>query len=159
MDDLERFGDEKTVVVTTYRRDGTPVDTPVHIAVEGGDVYMRTYESAMKWKRLRRDPRVMVSRADMGRRPALVGLLAGKRVHRAGQGIPARAVLLEGEESNRAAHAIRRKYPFLQGFLIPWVHRHVYRTRTLNLKLVRRDSPGDPGAGGTQSQRGSQGRD
>lgn len=75
MGDLRRFGDQKTVVVTTYRRDGTPVDTPVHIAVDGGDVFMRTYESAMKWKRR---------------------------------------------------------------FLIRWIHRHVYHTRTLNLKLLPR---------------------
>jgi uncharacterized protein len=138
MRDLVAFGDQKTVVVTTYRRDGTPVDTPVHIAVSGDDVFMRTYESAMKWKRLRRNPDVVVSRADVGTRPAILGLLAGKRVKRVGAGVPARVVLLEGADAARASDAIGRKYPFLQGFLIPWIHRHVYHTRTLNLRLVER---------------------
>jgi PPOX class probable F420-dependent enzyme len=139
MGQLERFADQKTVVVTTYRRDGTPVDTPVHIAFDGGDVFMRTYETAMKWKRLRRNPEVVVSRADVGTRPAILGLLAGRRVKRVGEGVPARVILLEGSEDRRASAAIARKYPFLQGFLIPWIHRNVYHTRTLNLRVLARD--------------------
>src|SRR5204862_790219 len=30
-----RFADQKTIALTTYRRDGTPVVTPVPIAVDG----------------------------------------------------------------------------------------------------------------------------
>jgi hypothetical protein len=31
---FEEFDRDTTVIVTTYRRDGTPVDTPMHIAVD-----------------------------------------------------------------------------------------------------------------------------
>lgn len=39
-------GDEKTVMVTTYRRDGRPVETPMHIAVQGDRAYVRTYAAS-----------------------------------------------------------------------------------------------------------------
>ena len=32
---LARFADARQVLLTTYRKDGTPVGTPVHIAVDG----------------------------------------------------------------------------------------------------------------------------
>ena len=32
---FDRFTDERQILLTTYRRDGTPVGTPVHVAVEG----------------------------------------------------------------------------------------------------------------------------
>ena len=51
---LEPFVDQKTVVLTTYRRDGTPVDTPVHVAMDQGRAFVTTYEAAYKTKRLRR---------------------------------------------------------------------------------------------------------
>ncbi len=34
---------QKTVLLTTYKRDGTQVGTPVHIAVDGDHAYVRTY--------------------------------------------------------------------------------------------------------------------
>ena len=112
------------------------MDTPVHIAFDGGNVYMRTYESAMKWKRLRRNPSVMVSHANLGRVPPMLALAAVRLVRREGEGVPATVELLEGEEARRAARAMGRKYPFLQGFLTPWIHRHIFHTRTLNLRVV-----------------------
>ena len=41
---FDRFVDQRTVLLTTYRRDGTPVPTPVHIAVDGGVAYIRTFD-------------------------------------------------------------------------------------------------------------------
>jgi len=133
---LERYRDQKTVVVTTYRRYGRPVDTPVHIGFDSGNVSMRTYESALKWKRLRRDPRIVVYHANLGRTPPLLALLAVRLVRRVGEGVPATVQALNGDEARRAAGVIGRKYPFLQGFLTPWIHRHVFHTRTLNLRVV-----------------------
>ena len=39
-----RFTEQKTIALTTYRRDGTPVITPVHIAVVGSVAYIRTFD-------------------------------------------------------------------------------------------------------------------
>jgi PPOX class probable F420-dependent enzyme len=132
---FEEFGAENTVVVTTYRRDGKPVDTPMHIAVEGGNAFIRTYATALKWKRPRRNPQVVVSHATTGKHPALLGLLMRRRARPVGPGRPARAVVLQGEESEMASSALARKYPLLQGVVIPLMHRLVYRTETLNMGL------------------------
>jgi hypothetical protein len=39
---LEPFVHQKYVLLTTYRRDGTPVGIPVHIAVDGDRAFVRT---------------------------------------------------------------------------------------------------------------------
>jgi hypothetical protein len=72
----------------------------------------------------------------MGKRSALVGLLLPKRARRVGNGVPAKAIPLKGDKADRASRALEEKYPFLQGFLIPMLHRLVYRCPTVNMKLV-----------------------
>src|SRR5205814_8101429 len=115
---------------------GAPVDTPVHIAIDRDEAYIRTYASAGKWRRLRRDPRITVSHANTGRRPALLGLLLPKRTQKVGTGVQARVVALGGADADRASRALAGKYPFLQGILIPLLHRFVYRTQTVNMRLI-----------------------
>lgn len=133
---LEPFRDQKTVILTSYRRDGTPVDTPVHIAVEGDRAYVRTYASALKTKRLRRNPDLELWPASNGTVPALLALPRPKAAVRAGAGVRARGRELDAAEAPRAAHALARKYPVLQGFLIPWMHRHVYKTGTVHFEVT-----------------------
>lgn len=127
---------QKTVVITTYRRDGREVDTPVHIAVEDGRAFIRTYEKALKTKRLRRNPQAVVRRATNGSAPASVALLAPKRVRPTGEGVRVRARELAGDEARAAGKALARKYPVLQGLLIPALHRYVYRTTTVHFELT-----------------------
>jgi PPOX class probable F420-dependent enzyme len=50
-----------TVVLTTYRRDGTGVSTPVSIAIRGGLVHFVTATNSGKAKRLRRNSRVSLA--------------------------------------------------------------------------------------------------
>ncbi len=107
---LEPFVCQKTVLLTTHRRDGTPVGTPVHIAVEGNRAFVRTWDTTGKLKRIRNDPSVEVCPSTVGGRPA-------------GPAMRASARILEGEESARAGRMLARKYPVLHGFLIPLVHR------------------------------------
>jgi hypothetical protein len=108
------------------------LDTPIHIAVDGATAFIRTYTKAWRWKRLQRNPHVTVSLASTGKMPAFLALLAPNMSRRVGQAMPAPVVVLDGDESARASRALSRKYPFLQGFLIPWLHRKVYRTATKN---------------------------
>ena len=49
------------VALTTYRRDGTPVTTPVWAAAEGECLYLFTNASAGKVKRLRNSSRAAVA--------------------------------------------------------------------------------------------------
>ena len=60
---LESLKDTKTVLLTTYKRDGTPVDTPVSVAFAGERAFFRSWDKAWKTKRLRHNPRVEVAPA------------------------------------------------------------------------------------------------
>jgi len=109
------------VLLTTYKRDGTPVPTPVNIAVEGDHAYVRTYDRAWKNKRMQHDPRVEIAPSTWRGRPT-------------GPGIAATARLLSGEESAHAGRLIDRKHPFFQRVLVHLGHR-IQRYQTLHFEL------------------------
>jgi PPOX class probable F420-dependent enzyme len=113
---LAPFRRQKTVLLTTYRRDGTPVGTPVSIAVVGDHAYLRSFEKAWKTRRLARNPAALVAPSTMRGRPT-------------GPGRPATVHRLGGADARRAARALARKYPVLHGVLVPLMHR-VGRART-----------------------------
>jgi PPOX class probable F420-dependent enzyme len=109
--------------LTTFRQDGTPVSTPVNIAVSGDRAFFRTYEQAGKFKRLRNDPRVLVAPSTATGAPT-------------GPEIEARAVLLSGPDDEAAAALIDRKHRFFQRLLVRFAHRvRGYTTR--HFELVR----------------------
>jgi PPOX class probable F420-dependent enzyme len=110
------FVRQKTILFTTYRRDGSPGASPVSIAVDGDRAYVRSFEKAAKTRRLRRDPRVEIAPSTARGRPT-------------GPVVPAHARRLDGEESRRAARLLVRKHPLLHGVLVPLTHR-VGRART-----------------------------
>lgn len=56
--------DAKYVLFTTYRKDGTPVATPLWAARDGADLVMWTVTDSWKVKRLRRNPAVLVQACD-----------------------------------------------------------------------------------------------
>jgi PPOX class probable F420-dependent enzyme len=107
---LARLVRQKTVLVTSYRRDGRAVGTPVSLAVDGDHAYVRSFEKAWKTRRLRHNPRVDVAPSTARGRPT-------------GPGIQATAKRLEGAESRRAARLLAGKHPVLHGLLVPWTHR------------------------------------
>lgn len=117
---------EKYVLLTTFRRDGAGVGTPVHVAVDGDRAYFRTWDTTWKLKRIRNNPEVEVSPSTFRGRPT-------------GPGLHARARILAGAESARAGALISRKHPILHGLLIPRVHR-LRGNETVHVELtVRRD--------------------
>jgi uncharacterized protein len=117
----------KTMVLTTFKRDGTPVGTPVTVAVEGTRIFFRTYMEAWKFKRLRRNPFVEVTPST-----TLRGAPRGA-TH------PARARRLDGHDADLARRTLARRSPILQGLLVPWAHR-LLRYRTVHYELTARDS-------------------
>ena len=123
---FEPFVHQKYVLLTTYRRDGTPVGTPVNIAVDGDRAFVRTWDMAWKVKRIRNNPEVEVAPSTMRGKPT-------------GPAIHARARILDGEESAYAGRAIARKHPILHGFLVPLVHR-LRGNETVHIELSPVDS-------------------
>jgi uncharacterized protein len=63
--DLNVIGDlaaRRTISLTTFKRDGTPVSTPVWVVTDDGRrLLVWTGRSTWKAKRIRRDPRVLVA--------------------------------------------------------------------------------------------------
>jgi PPOX class probable F420-dependent enzyme len=55
---LAEMAEHDFVALTTFRRNGNPVSTPVWIAVDGDALVVTTPATSGKVKRLRRDPRV-----------------------------------------------------------------------------------------------------
>jgi PPOX class probable F420-dependent enzyme len=53
----------KYLSITSFRRDGTGVATPVWFVQEAGRLLIQTDASSYKVRRIRRNPRVMIARA------------------------------------------------------------------------------------------------
>ena len=60
----EDFAGASYVSLTTFRKDGTGVSTPVWFAVDGGELFIWTLSDSWKVKRLRNDSRVVVTVCD-----------------------------------------------------------------------------------------------
>jgi PPOX class probable F420-dependent enzyme len=113
---LSRFVRQKTVLLTSYRRDGTPVGAPVSMAVEGDHGFVRSPAEGWKVRRMRHNPIVEVAPCTARGTPT-------------GPAIRAHARRLGGAEADHAARLLARKHPFLQGVEVPLVHR-LLRART-----------------------------
>jgi PPOX class probable F420-dependent enzyme len=122
---LVPFVRQKTIRLTTFRKDGTAGTSPVSIAVDGDRAYFRTYEQAIKVRRIRRNPNVEFGSATMSGKPI-------------GPMLPAQAQLLEGAEYRQAARLLRRKYPVLHGVVVPSIHRLMRSKygRTMHAELI-----------------------
>ena len=118
---LAPLKDAKTILLTTYKRDGTAVGTPVSIAFDGDRAFFRSYDKAWKTRRLRHNPRVQAAPSTFRGRPT-------------GPAIGARATLLEGEEARVAAKALARRHRVLQAVLVPAAHR-LMRYDTMHYEL------------------------
>jgi PPOX class probable F420-dependent enzyme len=120
---LDAVAGERTVLLTTFRRDGTAVSTPVHIAPGEGVAYARTFDPCGKLKRLRRSPHALVAPCTFR------GRVTGPEVE-----VVARE--LDGDDAEQAARALAAKYPVMHGRLIPRLHR-MKGVRTVHLELRR----------------------
>lgn len=129
---LEPFVGQWAVLLTTYKRDGTPVGTAVNIVVEGDRAYFRTWDTAWKLRRIRNNPEVEFAPSTARGRPTAPAIVA-------------RATVLEGEESSRAGRLLASKYPALHGLLVPLVHR-LRGNKTIHVELIPTEPPSEDGA-------------
>lgn len=119
---LQPFVRQRNVLLTTCRRDGTPVGTPVHIAVDGDLAFVRTWDTTGKLKRIRNNPEVEVAPSTFRGAPT-------------GKSVRAHARILKGDESVRAGQRLVAKYPLLHGLLIPSIHR-LRGNETMHVELT-----------------------
>lgn len=118
---VQPFVRQPTILLSTKKRDGTWVPTPVNIAVDGDHAYIRTFRKAGKSKRLRNFPDVQLCASTIRGKPT-------------GDTVYARARLLDGDEDRHAARRIARKHRLLHGLGVPLMHR-LMRTQTLHYEL------------------------
>ncbi|GAA4217278.1 PPOX class F420-dependent oxidoreductase [Actinocatenispora rupis] len=85
------------VLVTTYRRDGRAVPTPVWCAPDGDGLVIWTPADAGKVKRLRNDPRADLAPCTLRGTPT-------------GPAVAARAEIMDAAGSDRARTLIAREY-------------------------------------------------
>lgn len=90
---FDELADAKYVRLTTFRRDGTPVVTPVWFALEDGALYAWTDERTGKVKRVRNEPRVTVGTCNARGTPTGPAYAARARILTADEGRHAYALL------------------------------------------------------------------
>lgn len=103
---LEHLGQEQYLLVTTFRRDGTPVPTPVWAVRDGDALMVWTVGDSGKVKRIRRNGSITVAPCTVRGRPT-------------GDAVPARAELLGPSGGAHVRELIKRKYG-LRGRLFVW---------------------------------------
>lgn len=100
MSSLKELGETSYALVTTFRKDGSAVPTPVWIVPYEDGVAFWTVKTMGKVKRIRRDGRVTVAACDV-------------RGNNAGPAVEGVAEILDLPGTERVRSAIRRKYGFM----------------------------------------------
>jgi uncharacterized protein len=102
MDDtrLDRLGSGKYLLVTSYRKNGTPVATPVWVVRDGDGLGVWTAADSFKVKRIRRRADVLVGPCDLRGNPT-------------GDQVPATAEIADTATTARYRDLIARKYGIL----------------------------------------------
>lgn len=127
---LSVFVKAYAALLTSYKRDGGAVGTPVNLAVDGDHAYFRTPGTAWKVKRIRNNPEITLAPCTFRGRPT--GPPVRARARPLAPGSP---------EDRHAARLLRRKHPVLQGAVVPLVHR-LWRTGTLHYEVRPVSEPG-----------------
>ena len=102
--EVDRLSTGKYLLLTTFRKDGTAVPTPVWVARDNDQLVVWTAANAGKVKRIRRDGRVELAPCDVKGTPT-------------GPAVPGLARLLDESGTASAKHLIVKKFP-LTGRLV-----------------------------------------
>jgi PPOX class probable F420-dependent enzyme len=126
--DLTELADARYVVLRTYRRDGTAIDTPIWFDIQADSMIFRT-KIGPKTKRLTANPNVELVVCDYrGRVGSTATTFAG------------RATILSGVEAEEANRALHRRYGW-QWNVVPLIKvpgvTNVHRDLPLREKLRR----------------------
>jgi uncharacterized protein len=105
--DVRTLAKSRYVSLTTFRRDGTPVATPVWVAQQGDELVVYTARSSGKAKRLRNSSRVLLGPCDMRGRVT-------------GDVVEGTARLQDEAETAATISLIRQRYGLQARFLFWW---------------------------------------
>ena len=105
----------KYLALTTYRRDGSPVSTPMWFVAENGRLIVETDADSYKVERIRRNPHVRVGPCDARGRPR-------------GEAVDAEARFLPEDDRDRLERQLVRKYRIEMHTVYP-LYRLVMRLR------------------------------
>ncbi|MBH0779860.1 PPOX class F420-dependent oxidoreductase [Nocardia bovistercoris] len=94
---LGALGDANYVFLTTFRKDGTPVGTPLWAVADGDKLYVWTVTDSWKVKRLRRNPAVTVQPCDV-------------RGKTSGEVVDGTGVILDADGTEKVRKLLKRKY-------------------------------------------------
>lgn len=97
MSAVEQLGAEKYLLLTTFRRDGTPVPTAVWVARDGDHLVAWTVADSGKVKRIRRSPQVTVAPCDLRGRPR-------------GAAVTGHATIADPDATRHVRRLLMRKY-------------------------------------------------
>ncbi|MFE9552153.1 PPOX class F420-dependent oxidoreductase [Streptomyces sp. NPDC006692] len=99
-DVLDRLGAGKYLLVTSYKKDGSPVATPVWVVRDGAALMIWTVADSWKVKRIRNRPGVLAGPCDVRGNPT-------------GEQHPATAVICDAATTAACRALLRRKYGLL----------------------------------------------
>ncbi|MBX2998529.1 MAG: PPOX class F420-dependent oxidoreductase [Caldilineaceae bacterium] len=121
IDPFATLREHNYVNLTTFRKSGVPVTTPVWMAMEGNKGYIVTAKNSGKAKRLRNNPAVQIAPSTH----------MGKAL---GPAIDAKIRILSQEEAVAAQRALSQKYGWMyQFFRLMW---RLRKTETIFLKVT-----------------------
>ena len=94
---LDQFLDQKYINLETYKKDGTPVRTPVWFVIDNDLIYVITRDSTGKVKRLRNNQDVRI-------------VLCSFKGEPKSEWIKGKAENITGDEANRVINLRKKKY-------------------------------------------------
>ncbi len=97
MSDIERLSRGSYLLLTTFRKDGTPVPTPVWVGRDAEDLIVWTQAAAGKVKRVRNNPTVELTECDLRGKPR-------------GATVKGTARILDADGTERGRRVLRKKY-------------------------------------------------
>lgn len=120
---LGAVGTSDYVLLTTFRKDGTPVGTPVWAVAEGNKLYVWTVTDSWKVKRLRRNPAVTVQPCDVR------GKTRGEVLNGTGR-------ILDAAETEHVRSLLRKKYWLVGPFVLLGSVLRRGKTGTLGIEVT-----------------------
>jgi len=94
---LEQFLDQKYINLETYKKDGTPIRTPVWFVVDNDLIYVITRESTGKVKRLKHNQDVRIVPCSF-------------KGQSKNEWVKGKAEIITGEEADKAIKLRKKKY-------------------------------------------------
>jgi len=120
--EVERLGRGNYLLVTTFRRDGTPVPTPVWVGRDGDELIVWTQTTAGKVKRIRNNPQVELTECDLRGRPR-------------GTPVKGTARILDTDGTEHGRRVLKKKYGITGKVMISASKRFRGRDGTLCLAI------------------------